>query len=444
MIKSNPPPNLEGEHNAGSDQRILRLEEEIQRLQSDLKELEVLNELAIALGSSRNIDQMLDIVVDKSVQALRAEQGAIKLLTEEEDAPLKTLIQVDRRSRVIDYRVGLHIIGWVLKNRQPLLIENLAGDARFHASAQEAAEIKSLLCVPIFSRTEMLGILMVTNKKGSEPFNRRDQRFLSIIAAQSGELIRNRRLQAEALEKKRIEQELALARKIQMSLIPKEVPQAEKLQIIGYIQTADMVGGDYFDYFNLGDGQIGVAIADVSGHGPSAALIMTMVKGILHSLAQKFESAGRALRELNAVLYNIVPPEIFVSMLFLVFDAPKGILRFASAGHPPLLHYHRQSASCQAERIFSPALCLSPDSEYSEREIPLAPGDLFFIYTDGVTEVSDASGNMLAEEGLLRAVRATAAQTPGEIIEHLKNTIRLFAGNTPQNDDLAMIAIKVG
>ena len=443
MSQSIPPPDGAAKHNSEVDPQILRLEEEIRRLKSDLKELEVLNDLAVAASSTQDVDEMLDIVLDKSVQALRAEQGAIKLLTEREETPFKTLFQVDQRSHIIDFQVGLHITGWVLVHRQALLIEDLGSDPRFHASAQEILEIKSLLCVPIFFRAEMLGILMVTNKKGDEPFNRRDQRFLSIIAAQSGQLIRNSQLQAEALEKKRIEQELAVARQIQMSLIPKEVPQTGKLEIAGYIQTADMVGGDYFDYFNLGEGRTGIAIADVSGHGPSAALIMTMVKGILHSVSQKFKSAARALAELNAVLYKIVPPEIFVSMLFLVFDAQKKVLRFAAAGHPPLLHYHSQSAFCRAERMLSPVLCLSPVSEYSETEIPLAPGDLFFVYTDGVTETFDAAGNMLSEERLLLAVQAAAEKHPEEIIEHLKGTIQSFSGNTAQNDDIAMIAVKV-
>lgn len=443
MPTSNPPPDRQGEHNAESDRRIQQLEQDVHRLKSDLRELEVLNDLAIAASSTQEIDHMLDIVVQKSVQALRAEQGAIKLLTEQTETPFKTLVQVDKKSRLIEFRVGIHIIGWVLLHRQPLLIEDLAGDTRFHATPQEKEEIRSLLCVPIISHAEMLGILMVTNKKGPEPFNQRDKRLLTIIASQSGQLIRNRQLQAEALEKKRIEQELALARKIQMSLIPGEDPQVKNLQIASYIQTADQVGGDYFDYFMLGDNRLGIVIADVSGHGPSAALIMTMVKGILHSVTQKFKSADRVLADLNSVLYNIVPPEIFVTMMFLVFDIPNMILRYSNAGHAPLFYGNASSGSCERLKFYSPSLCISPVSQYIEEEIPLKQGDLFFIYTDGVTESFNAAGRMLLEKGLFHEIKSLLAETPENIVNHINDTLGKFRGGAPQDDDIAMIAVRV-
>lgn len=443
MPTSNPPPEQQVEHNPENDRRIQQLEEEVNRLKSDLRELEVLNDLAIAASSSRDIDQMLDIVVQKSVQALRAKQGAIKLLTEQTETLFKTLAQVDERSRLTEFRVGIHIIGWVLRHRQPLLIEDLAGDTRFNATPQEKEEIRSLLCVPIISGAEILGIILVTNKKGPEPFNQRDKRLLSIIAAQSGHLIRNRQLQAESLEKKRIEQELALARKIQISLIPKEVPPVKNLKIASYIQTADQVGGDYFDYFMLGDDRLGIVVADVSGHGPSAALIMTMVKGILHSVTQKFQSADRVLAELNAVLYNIAPPEIFVTMMFLVFDTQNLTLRYSNAGHAPLFYGNAPQGSCERLKFYSPSLCISPNSRYEEKEIPLKPGDVFFIYTDGVTESFNAAGKMLSEEGLFQEIKSLIGETPGKIVKQITDTLIKFRGAEPQHDDIAMIAVGV-
>jgi len=443
MPTSNPPPEQQREHHSGNERRIQQLEEEVNRLKSDLRELEVLNDLAIAASSTQDIDHLLDIVVEKSVKALRAKQGAIKLLTEQTETPFKTLAQVDERSRLTEFKVGIHIIGWVLRHRQPLLIEDLAGDIRFHATPQEKEEIHSLLCVPIISRAEMLGIIMVTNKKGPEPFNQRDKRLLTIIAAQSGHLIRNRQLQAEALEKKRIEQELALARKIQMRLIPKEVPPVKNLKIASYIQTADQVGGDYFDYFMLGDNRLGIVVADVSGHGPSAALIMTMVKGILHSVTQKFQSPDRVLAELNSVLYNIVPPEIFVTMMFLVFDSQNMVLRYSNAGHAPLFYGNTAKGSCERLKFYSPSLCISPASQYEEREIPLKQGDIFFIYTDGVTESFNAAGKMLSEEGLFREIKSLMGETPGKIINQITDTLINFRGAALQHDDIAMIAVGV-
>ncbi len=426
------------------DQKILQLENEIRRLKSAVEELIVLNELAVAAGTTLEVNNMLDIIVEKSIKAVKAEQGSILLVTEEKDAPLRTLIrQADQRSRLMTYKVGSHITGWVLKYKQPLMIENLATDPRFNTTEQERKEIKSVLCVPIQLQAKLIGILMVTNKKTHEPFNTDDLRLLSIIAAQSGQFIRNSQLQEEALQKKRMDQQLAVARDIQMSLLPKKVPETESLEISSYFNPADEVGGDYYDYFLLGEEQIGIVVADVSGHGPSAALVMTMVKGILHSITQKFESTDRILSEVNSILSRIAPTEMFVTMMFLVFDFKKNLLRYSSAGHNPLLFYESKAKSCRAVELRGPALGISSLSSYNEKEIPLDSGDLFFIYTDGVTEAFSEQMEMFEEKRLLQAVEEVALQHAGDTIEHVKNKLHEFTNKAPQSDDVAMIAVKV-
>jgi signal transduction histidine kinase/class 3 adenylate cyclase len=189
------------------DSKISLLETRIESLQSALRELTVLNDLAITASSSTDVNRVLDTIVEKSVKALNAEQGSIMLVTEQEDAPLKTLIRhEDRTSRILTYKVGASITGWVLHYKKPLKIDDLANDPRFKAAEKEIQEIKSVLCIPIFFGGNLLGVLTVTNKKTSSTFSDSDLRLLTIIAAQSGQLIRNSQLQQEALEKK--EQEL--------------------------------------------------------------------------------------------------------------------------------------------------------------------------------------------------------------------------------------------
>ncbi|MFQ5866249.1 MAG: PP2C family protein-serine/threonine phosphatase [bacterium] len=426
------------------DPKITQLEREVQRLKSAVEELTVLNDLAIAASLSLEVDQMLDIIVEKSIKAVKAEQGSILLVTEQEDAPLKTLIrQADHRSRLLTYKVGTHITGWVLKHQQPLRIEDLASDSRFQPTEQERKEIRSVLCVPIRLKAKIIGILMVTNKKTFEPFNDGDLRLLSIIAAQSGQLIRNSQLQQEALEKKRMEQELAMARKIQLSLLPKKTPEIKNLDISSYCNPADEVGGDYYDYFALGQEQIGIVLADVSGHGASAALVMTMVKGILHSITHIFESTDKILSEMNSIMSPIIPRDMFVTMMFLVFDLKKRTLRYSNAGHNPLLFYASGAKACQLVELRGPALGLTKLSVYKEKQIPLNPGDVFVIYTDGVTEAFSTNGEMFEETRLVQAVEEVASQDSGKVIEHVKNKLQEFTNKAPQSDDVAMIAVKV-
>jgi GAF domain-containing protein len=145
---------------------VQQLEKEVQRLKLAVEELSVLNDLAIAASSSLEVRQLLDIIVQKSIKAVKAEQGSISLVTEQEETPFRTLIrQVDRTHDQMPYRIGAHITGWILKNKQPLMIDTLATDGRFKASEQEAKEIRSVLCVPIWSQAKLIGILMMMTKK---------------------------------------------------------------------------------------------------------------------------------------------------------------------------------------------------------------------------------------------------------------------------------------
>lgn len=425
-------------------QNIQQLEKEVQRLKLAVEELSVLNDLAIAASSSLEVKQMLDIIVQKSIKAVKAEQGSISLVTEQEEMPFRTLIrQVDRTHDQMPYRVGAHITGWILKNKKPLMIENLAMDERFKASEQEQKEIRSVLCVPIWSQAKIIGILMMMNKKTQEPFNADDLRLLSIIAAQSGQLIRNSQLQEEAMEKKRLEFELSLARRIQTNLLPKTTPITPHLDIASYFNPAKEVGGDYYDYFLLGEQQIGVVIADVSGHGPAAAMMMTMVKGILHTIVEQFSSPGQSLSEINSIIARIAPKDIFITMMFLIFDLNKNLLRFSNAGHNPIVYYNSQTRSCQLAELKGCALNLLKKCDYVVKEIPFQTGDLFLIYTDGVTEAINDHQELFEEARLIHAVEEAASQSADGIIDHVNSKLFEFVGKTKQADDVLMLAMKV-
>jgi sigma-B regulation protein RsbU (phosphoserine phosphatase) len=428
----------------GDNPEVIQLKNELQRLKSAVEELTVLNDLAIAASSSLEVDQMLDIIVQKSIKAVKAEQGKIMLVTEEKGAPLQTLIRQDNFSgRSTSYNVGTHITGWVLKNQKTLLIENLATDNRFTTSEQENKEIRSVLCVPIWFRAKIVGVLMVTNKKSSETFTENDSRLLSIIAAQSGQLIRNSQLQEEALEKKRMEQELTFARNIQMSLVPTKDPKSDHYEIASYFNPADEVGGDYFDYFFFNEKHIALVQADVSGHGVSAAMIMTMVKGILNSITHRFNTVDEALNEVNSTLSKIAPPEMFVTMVFLFFDLEEKVLKLSNAGHNPILFYNSKSKSFDWIEIPGCALNLTQSSTYKLKEVSVNPTDLFLLFTDGVTETINSQSEMYGKERLVKCIKSMVDNSTADIIKHIKNDLNSFSNHSPQADDIALIAIKI-
>jgi serine phosphatase RsbU (regulator of sigma subunit) len=424
--------------------RVHMLENEVARLKSAVAELTVLNELAIAASSSMEVEQVLDIIVEKSIKAVKAEQGSILLVTEQRDNPFQTLIrQADQRSRLLTYKIGTHITGWVLKHQTPLLIENLATDERFNTSPEERASIRSLLAVPIQFKGKILGLLTVTNKKTDEPFSRDDLRLLSILASQSGQLIRNSQLQQEALEKERLAQELAMARQIQMSLIPQKEPRLDNIEIASFFHPADEVGGDYYEYFPLNQQKIGIVQADVSGHGASAAMIMTMLKGILHSITHDFEEVGLALREINTILQRTIPADIFVTMLFLAVDPVNRIIQIANAGHNPPIFFQSKSNSSQLLELPGCALNCLPDFEYQTRKLRLSAGDSLLIYTDGYPDALNDQGQMLGYKKMQTVLEDRHQNRAPEIMNYLRDSLSAFTGNSKLPDDVALILLKV-
>ncbi len=199
------------------DQKIAELEAEIIRLKSAVNELKILNEMAVLSGKATNIDQILHLIVEKSIIAVGAEQASILLVTSSKRKPFKTIIRQDDTSSLRhDYHIGTSITGWVLTHQESLIIENLEEDKRFKPSEEEKNEIHSVLCVPIWFEGKITGIMMLINKKGQRSFSQDDLTLISIISVQTGQLINNLHLQQESLQKEK---------------------EAEKLQEIDKIKT---------------------------------------------------------------------------------------------------------------------------------------------------------------------------------------------------------------
>jgi len=426
---------------------IQELEKENLHLKKTVEDLWTINQLARLISSTMPVDQILDKVVAVSVKGIKAEQGTISLLTakkenEETGDPFKTMIRKVDVSRLVGkYRLDDHLSGWMLSNRKPLTINDVKND-NILKGVQLNEGIQSILSVPLMCKGNLIGVLNIFNKKDLGGFSNNDQRLLSIIASQSAQIIENARLYVEEKQLRRYENELEMARNIQEGLIPKEVPKTKKLDISSFFNPADEVGGDYFDYLDLRNDKIGIVMADVSGHGAAAALVMTMMKGIVHAITSDFESPEKALAEFNSILNQIGPKEKFVTMIFLVFDLKQMKLVYSSAGHPPLVFYNNKSKTCELVEFICPALGISSLSQYKQKQMTLSSGDLILVYTDGVTEAFNAEQEMFEETRLLKAVQEMAKQTSAKTIEHIKKKLKEFTKDASQSDDVAMIAIK--
>jgi sigma-B regulation protein RsbU (phosphoserine phosphatase) len=425
---------------------VEELQKENNRLRKTVEDLSAINQLANIINSTMPVEKILNRVVEVSVKAIKAEQGTISLLDEKQTTgdPFKTLIRkVDMTQPQGQFRLDDHLSGWMVSNRRPLMINDLSNDQTFRGYQPANQSIRSLLSVPLLCKGKLIGVVNLFNKKDNREFTEDDQRLFAIIASQSAQVVENARLYEEEKRLRKFEHELQMAREIQERLLPKRTPEAKRLDIASYFNPATQVGGDYFDYFDLGEDRLGLVMADVSGHGTSAALVMTMVKGIMHAITLNYKSPEAVLKEMNAIVNQIGPREKFVTMTFLVFDLSASQVCFSNAGHNPIVFHQKKAKQCEMLELPGPALGLSKLSPYQQKVLDLTAGDLIMIYTDGITESFNKKGEMFEESRLLTAVAAASAKRSSEVIDHVKSEILKFTDGAQQSDDMAMIVAKV-
>lgn len=249
-------------------------------------------------------------------------------------------------------------------------------------------------------------------------------------------------------EKQRLDDELRIAREIQKSLLPVRPPAMAGLDIADLCEPAREVGGDYYDFFELGPRQLGVMIADVSGKGTSAALYMAELKGIMLALSRADRSPRTVLLEVNRLLGAHLDNRSFITMTYAVIDLDRQRVTMARAGHTPMM-----LVSASASQVVTPggiALGLRlPGSDalfervLEERELPLATGDVVVLYTDGVTEAMDQGGELFSDEALLRTVAGNVELSAAGIRERVVREVGAFVGRAEAHDDMTMVILKV-
>jgi len=253
----------------------------------------------------------------------------------------------------------------------------------------------------------------------------------------------------EQAEKQRLEEELRIARQIQMSLLPQGAVSLPGLRVSALCLPAAEVGGDYYDLLPLSPTRMGVLVADVSGKGTSAALYMAELKGLVLSLSRIYDSPARLLSEANRILAANMDSRSFITMTYAVVDTAAGTMRYARAGHNPMIHY---DAASGRTRVLTPAgLGLGMDSGarfdeiLEEAEVPLHSGDLFLFFTDGLSEAMNGRAELFGERRLRDVIESADGSGGDEAVlkDRILSEIRAFVGDAGQQDDMTMVILKV-
>jgi serine phosphatase RsbU (regulator of sigma subunit)/anti-sigma regulatory factor (Ser/Thr protein kinase) len=295
------------------------------------------------------------------------------------------------------------------------------------------------LVVPLVSGGELVGTLNLGPRLSDQQYSTDDKRLLDSLAAQAApalqvaELVQ--RQAAEAASRERIEQELRVAQLIQQNFLPRELPELLGWQLDAYYKPAREVGGDFYDFFELPDGQVGVVVGDVTDKGVPAAMVMAAARSVLRATAAGVVSPGATLERVNELLCPDIPDKMFVTCLYGVIDPASGRFRFANAGHN--LPYVRTVAGAVELRATGMPLGLLPGMTYDEQEAFIAPGDSLLLYSDGVTEAHSTTREMYGTPRLAEFVAA------GEhLVRGLIASLERFTGpDWEQEDDITLVTL---
>ena len=258
-----------------------------------------------------------------------------------------------------------------------------------------------------------------------------------------GDLARTFNLMTEGLKEKReMEKELALAQEIQLTLLPKGPPKVPGYDIAGMYVPSAQVGGDYYDYIVCGDGQLGIAIGDVTGHGTPAALLMSTLQAGLRAQIETSQSVSELMARLNTTLCRSTTPETFASLFFGLLDIKQRRFRFSNAGHNYPIWVNSKG---RIRHLKEGGLLLGmmEHIQHQEDEVKLIPGDVVVFYTDGVTEADDGQGTMFGEERLEKVVKEATKVSAQDLLKKILNEIEQFSSRTTYADDVTLVVLRV-
>jgi len=403
--------------------------------------LAMLYRISQTFNSTLNLGEVLDRVMDEVVAVTRAERGFLMLRGSDGSLVFHAARGMEQRTiEGPEFQISRGIVDRVATEGKPLLTSDAQLDPRLGERASvRLLGLRAILCVPLELKGEVQGVVYVDSRLHTGVFSPDDLDLLAGIASSAAIAIENARLYQVAVEKGRMERELQVAREVQASLIPQAAPQVPGWEFAGWWQPAREVSGDFYDYVAFGDGHQGLLIGDVTDKGMPAALFMAHARSIIRACAIAASDPVPAIRNANATLCAQTTNGMFVTLCLAHLEPSSGQLRYVNAGHNLPLHWdHKKKAWRPFGRPGLP-LAIDPAAEYVEGTAEIRPGDLLVLYTDGLTDATDARSELFGLERVKNVIAAHADASPEEVLDHIRRALADFSGPTAPYDDVTLL-----
>jgi serine phosphatase RsbU (regulator of sigma subunit) len=410
--------------------------------------------MARLLSGTAQLNDVLDMVLDTAIEITRAERAFLVLKDESGEPKIDRGRDKKKESVPVDnLQISKTILQQVMDSGEKVLLADVQGPNKVAVSESMLnLELRTIICLPLrqFSILEsgigmggdqkVIGALYLDGKRATEAFSKISQGILDSLANDATAVIENARLLRESREKERLEMELATAQQIQATLLPKIQGSYGFFEAQAQNIPSRHISGDCYDLVKLPDGRYAPMIADVSGKGVSAAVLCSMVQGLLMAEAMKNPVPSACLNQVNSYLVQRTAGNKFVTLFYGVI-ASNGEFQYVNGGHNPPYLVHLNG---KIDELYSGGLIVGafPFATYTHETVQLRHGDLIVLFTDGVTEARNVAGDMLGEEAFKELLLEVRTRPVNEIVDHIFRKIADFATGAPQADDISVLILR--
>ncbi len=428
-----------------SDGELDRWNAERTVLEHEVARQRSLVEASHSLHSTLDQDELFGILLATAAKAVDAERGTVYVMSSD-GKEIWSHVASGAQQIEIRLPLGKGIAGTVAKTGETIRIDDPYSDPRFDPSVDKRLGLRtrSILCAPIKNRDgHIVGVFQLLNRRVGH-FEQADIEYLDALSIHAALAIENAALHQSSLEKERQDREIRVAQDIQRALLPANSDlTVGAFRIAGSNELCEDASGDYYDFIELEDGRIVIAVGDVSGHGLGSAIVMASARAFLRAFTKIVPDLAHGMTMMNDFLSRDMTNGKFMSLFVGILDPKSFTLSWSSAGHNPPMHFRAATQDFVRLDATCPVLGVIQGVPFDHGEdVTIRQGDVLLLYTDGATEAPSPSGELFGEDRLEAVIKGAAQADVHGVLDAVSGAIRAWTGGAPNRDDITLLAVR--